>query len=231
MWKMTAPRPAAAGRPPRGSSKVAKPRLLENRRHRQALLALAAVALLGACGGGDSNPFGNPATIDNPPGAPGGKLSFVYFQKCINPIFLAALQNNTGGVVSTNSCAGAGCHDNSTGTGGAFRVVAAATDVDISDPANTPEVVRATEIYRNFYSSLGETLPGAPAQSRLLNKPLVRGVLHGGGLIFDSEDDINAKRIRYWISRPAPQGQDEFSTAGNSMFTPADPRTGSCNSE
>ena len=28
-----------------------------------------------------------------------------------------------------------------------------------------------------------------------------------------------------------PQGQDEFSIAANSMFTPADPRTGTCNTQ
>ena len=56
-------------------------------------------------------------------------------------------------------------------------------------------------------------------------------VLHGGGLIFSSEQDPNVKLIRYWISRPMPQGQDEFSSAAKSMFTPADPVTGSCNTE
>jgi hypothetical protein len=54
-------------------------------------------------------------------------------------------------------------------------------------------------------------------------------VLHGGGLIFESEDDDNARLLRYWISRPMPQGQDEFSTAAASMFTPPDPETGTCN--
>jgi hypothetical protein len=91
--------------------------------------------------------------------------------------------------------------------------------------------VRASDIYKNYYSSLGETVVGAPEQSRLLNKPLVRGVLHGGGLIFTSADDAAAKTIRYWINRPMPQGQDEFSSAASTMFTPADPVTGACNTE
>jgi hypothetical protein len=39
------------------------------------------------------------------------------------------------------------------------------------------------------------------------------------------------KLIEYWISHPAPQGQDEFSTATYAMFTPADPKTGSCNTQ
>jgi hypothetical protein len=89
--------------------------------------------------------------------------------------------------------------------------------------------VRATDMYKNYYSSLGESVVGAPDQSRLLNKPLVRNVLHGGGVIFASPDDVPAKVIQYWISRPMPVGQDEFSSAANTMFTPADPATGECN--
>ena len=72
---------------------------------------------------------------------------------------------------------------------------------------------------------------GSPDQSRLVNKPLVRGVLHGGGLIFGNPNDPEAKLIRYWINRPMPQGQDEFSVAANTMFTPADPATGACNTD
>ena len=55
--------------------------------------------------------------------------------------------------------------------------------------------------------------------------------LHGGGLIFLSESDPNVMLIRYWISRPMPQGQDEFSAAANAMFTPADPNVGTCNTQ
>ena len=49
--------------------------------------------------------------------------------------------------------------------------------------------------------------------------------------VFDNPQDANAKLIRYWISHPAPAGQDEFSAAGNSLFTPPDPNTGSCNTQ
>ncbi len=72
---------------------------------------------------------------------------------------------------------------------------------------------------------------GNPAQSRLLVKPLVLNVLHGGGLVFPSENDPNVKLIKYWISHPAPAGQDEFSPATYTMFTPADPKTGTCNTQ
>lgn len=197
------------------------------------LLAGGCIALgLAGCGGSDgSNPLGNPPTVQNPPGVGGQKLSFAYFQRCINPIFLAQLQISVNGVVSTNTCAGSGCHDDSTGTGGAFRVVASATALDVTASANTPEAIKASDMYKNFYSAQGMVLIGTPAQSRLLTKPRVQGVLHGGGLIFDDPDDPNVKLIEYWISHPAPEGQDEFATATYNMFTPADPNTGTCNTQ
>lgn len=197
----------------------------------RALVAGAAVIGLASCGGGGSNPLGNAPEVSNPGVTGGQKLSFAYFQKCINPILLTPLQINQGGVVSTNTCAGSGCHANATGTGGALRVEPGATAVDLADAANTADVIRATDMYKNFYSSQGATIVGSPTQSRLVTKPLLLGVLHGGGQIFANEQDANVKLIEYWISHPSPQGQDEFSTATYSMFTPADPQTGTCNTQ
>ena len=193
--------------------------------------AALGAALLSGCGGGGGNPLGNPPSVENPPATGGQKLSFVYFQKCINPIFLAQLQINQGGVVSTNTCASSGCHDNTTGTGGALRVVQSAQAVDLSNPANTPDVVRLTDMYKNFYSSQGSTVIGTPIQSRLLTKPLTLNVLHGGGVVFADQSDANAKLIAFWIGRPMPAGQDEFSSAADTMFTPANPSTGTCNTQ
>ncbi len=192
--------------------------------------AVAALLLtLAACGGG--NPLDNPPDVANPTTVSGQKLSFAYFQKCINPILLASLQINRGGALSTNTCASSGCHDSTTGTGGALRIVQAAQPVDLTDPANTPEVIRDSDMYKNFYSAQGSVVIGSPTQSRLLAKPLLLNVLHGGGLIFTSEEDSNARLIRYWITRPVPNAQDEFGSAGNGMFTPPDPATGVCNSQ
>jgi hypothetical protein len=200
------------------------------RRARAAALAALLAGVLAGCGG-DGSPLDNPPTIKNPTTAGGQKLSFAYFQKCIQPVFVAPLQINQNGAMSINTCAAAGCHDNATGTGGALRLVGSAQRVDMANPANTPDVIRATDMYRNFYSAQGEVVFGAPLSSRLLTKPLTLNVLHGGGLIFLSESDPNVMLIRYWISRPMPQGQDEFSSAANSMFTPADPVTGTCNTQ
>lgn len=198
--------------------------------HRRPLIAtLAATLLLAACGGG--NPLDNPPDVQNPPGTGGRKLSFAYFQRCIFPILLAELPINQNGHISVNTCAGGGCHDDVTGTGGALRVIRGATPLDVTDPANTADVIRASDMYKNFYSAQGATIPGEPLHSRLLAKPLLMNVLHGGGLIFEDMEDPNAKLIQYWIDHPAPRDQDEFSTANYGMFTPPDPNTGTCNTE
>ena len=195
------------------------------------LATACAAALLTACGGGGSDVLGNPPKVNNPEVIGGKALSFAYFQKCINPIFLALLPIQLGGTTSNNTCAGSGCHDNTTGTGGAFRVVTNAQPLDLSDPANTPAVIRASDMYKNFYSAQSSLVIGSASQSRLLTKPLLSGVLHGGGLIFLSDSDPNARLIKYWISRPVAQGQDEFSTASYTMFTPPDPKAGTCNTQ
>ena len=196
---------------------------------RRTTLSIALLGTLAACGG-SSNPLGNPPVVSNPQSTQGNQhLSFAYFEKCINPIFLAQLQSQ--GSATTNTCAGGGCHDTVTGTGGAFRLVAAAAALDVSDPANTPDVIRAADIYRNFYSAQGMVVVGDTSESRLVVKPLVQSVFHGGGQVFASESDPNIKLIKYWITHPAPLGQDEFSIATYTMFTPADPKTGTCNTQ
>ncbi len=191
--------------------------------------AVAATLSLASCGGG-SDVLGNPPSISNAAVVTGQSLSFAYFQRCINPIFLAQLPVQGGGA-ATNTCAGSGCHETRTGTGGALRLFPEAALVDLGNPANTPAVIRASDMYKNFYSAQAAVVIGSGTQSRLLAKPLLLGVLHGGGLIFLSANDPNAKLIQYWISRPVPQGQDEFSTANYSMFTPADPQNGACNTQ
>jgi hypothetical protein len=162
-------------------------------------------------------------------GASSQHLAFAYFQRCIDPIFTTPLQINLNGTVATNTCAGSGCHNNVSGTGGALRIIPGAQAVDVTNPSNTPDVIRATDMYKNFYSAQGEVIINDPGHSLLLNKPLLRNVLHGGGLVFPSVSDPHVLLIEYWITHPAPQGADEFSTATYSMFTPADPNAGACN--
>lgn len=186
-------------------------------------LFLLALTVLAACGGSGNNPIGNPPTVNNPGSTGGQKLSFAYFQRCINPIFFTQ--------IGSNQCGASGCHDSTNGTGGALRVSPNAQVIDVTNPANTPDVIRATTMYQNFYSAQGQVLLASPSQSRLLTKPLVQNVLHGGGQIFASTQDPNVRLIEYWITHPSPLGQDEFSTATYNMFTPADPNAGTCNTQ
>lgn len=182
--------------------------------------AVAAAAMLAACGGG------NPPDVQNTPGGGGQNLSFVYYQKCVNPALVKQLALPSGG---TGSCAASGCHDNVNGTGGAFRMRESATAVDLA--TTSTDEARLSEMYRNFFSAQGSSVVGSPSSSKMLTKPLVQGVLHGGGQIFVNANTPEAQLIAYWIGRPMPQGQDEFSDASDSMFTPPDPATGTCNTQ
>lgn len=187
---------------------------------------LVLATLVAGCGGG--SPLDNPADVANPPAEGSRKLSFAYFQRCVQPILEAQLPVTLNGVTTVNSCASSGCHDDTNGTGGALRLRGGAFTVDLAIAA---DLIRATDMYRNFYSSQGEVVFGKALASRLIAKPLVLNVLHGGGIVFDSVDDPNVRILRYWIEHPMPEGQDEFSAAGNSLFTPPDAATGTCNVE
>ena len=193
----------------------------------------AAFAVLGlaSCGGGD-NPLDNPSTLSNPTLTGNQRLAFAYFQRCVFPVFLAQLPIRfPNGTTSINTCAASGCHDNTNGTGGAFRVIGNAQPIDLTNPANTADIIKASDMYKNFYSAQGEVVFGSPLTSRILAKPMVNGVLHGGGQVFADAQDPNARLILYWVNNPAPSGQTEFSSATFGMFTPADPNTGACNTQ
>jgi hypothetical protein len=88
----------------------------------------------------------------------------------------------------------------------------------LTDPANTPAVVRASDMYRNFLSAEAEAIVGVDLQSLLINKPLLRNVLHGGGQIFADTTQPGAQRLIYWIDHPMPAGQDEFGAASSALF-------------
>jgi len=194
----------------------------------------AAVAVLGltSCGGGGSNPLDNPNTLQNPTLSGNQRLAFAYFQRCVFPVFLAQLPIRfANGTSAVNTCAASGCHDNTNGTGGAFRVIGNAQPIDLTNPANTADIIRASDMYKNFYSAQGEVVFGNPLGSRILAKPMVNGVLHGGGLVFENAQDANARLIQYWINNPSPGNRDEFNSATFGMFTPADPNTGACNTQ
>jgi hypothetical protein len=177
-------------------------------------MGLATALLLAGCGGG--GPLDNPPLVDNPVGSSGQKLSFAYFQKCINPILDPPIS-------SSSACASSGCHANATGTGGALRIIPDATEVTLT---GSTDQIRAADMYKNFLSTQGQTVLSDVDLSRLLTKPQVKNVLHGGGLIFESAEDPNLKQMKFWISHPQPQGRDEFSTVNDSILFSS---TGDCN--
>lgn len=174
----------------------------------------AAFAVLGlaSCGGGNDNPLDNPNTLSNPTLTGNQRLRFSYFQTCVFPVFLKPLPIRfANGTTTVNTCAASGCHDNANGTGGAFRVIPNAQPIDLANPANTADIIRASDMYKNFYSAQGEVVFGSALTSRLLAKPMVNGVLHGGGLVFETAADSDARLLQYWINNPSPSGSDEFS--------------------
>jgi len=199
---------------------------------RGTVAAAAAVLGLASCGGGGSNPLDNPSTLQNPTLTGNQRLAFAYFQRCVFPVLLAPLQIRfANGTTAINTCAASGCHDNTNGTGGAFRVIGNAQTIDLNNAANTADIIKASDMYKNFYSAQGEVVFGSPLTSRILAKPMVNGVLHGGGLVFENAQDANARIFMYWINNPAPTGASEFAISTYGMFTPADPMTGTCNTQ
>ena len=190
--------------------------------------AAAAAVLIAGCGG-SGNPLDNPQNVANPTGSVAGqKLSFAYFQYCIQPILVKDLPINIGGTISTNKCASSGCHDSVTGTGGSFRLVAGVTDVAVTGATEADkDALRTTGMYRNYYSARAAAVVGSVSQSNLLNKPRVLGVLHGGGLIFLDGTDPNLKLMEYWITHPMPKSGDEFSDSSG-MFTTGVPGPTAC---
>lgn len=215
--------------PPHARSGRARPITRSLARRLCALAAPALALSLAGCGGG--NPLGNSDDIDNSGVITGKKLSLAYYQRCIQPILEASLPSPDGGG-GVNECASSGCHDDRAGTGGALRVVPGAAAVSL-DGSVGADAIRSTDIYRNFYSAQGVTVPGSPTASRLLTKPLLLSVLHGGGLIFENLDNPNAKVFAYWISKPVPTTSDEFDTseAVQAMFEGKDITNGACKTE
>lgn len=177
---------------------------------RELTVVIAAAGLLAACGGG--GPLGNPDDVSNPAATEGRHLSFTYFQACVQPV----LSTPQAGPAGNNTCAAGGCHDSVTGTGGALRLDGAAAAVD---PALSPDQIRTSATYRNFFSAQGVTVIGNASASLLLAKPRLLNVLHGGGLILAADSEA-ARRIAFWITRPMPPGQDEFSSAGLALLGP-----------
>ncbi len=198
---------------------------------RRTTLSIALLGTLAACGG-SSNPLGNPPVVSNPQSTQGNQhLSFAYFQKCINPIFLAQLPDP--GNVDHQHLRRRWLSRHSDRHRRRFSFGAGARRRSTSrDPANTPDVIRATDIYKNFYSAQGDGRRRQHhAEPARRQAAACSASSTAAARSSRDENDPNIKLIKYWITHPAPLGQDEFSTATYTMFTPADPKTGTCNTQ
>jgi hypothetical protein len=149
---------------------------------------------------------GQPAdTVANPPGASGQKLSFLYFQRCVNPVLNTPLPVRIGGNTTTNTCAAGGCHDNVSGTGGALRLLGSAAPVDAS--ALPDARARQRHVQELLLIARGkrgrQSRPEPPAEQAAGAQHTARGRpgLRDGGR------PIAAQLIRYWINHPMPAGR------------------------
>jgi predicted small lipoprotein YifL len=186
-------------------------------------LASLVLALAGLSGCGGGNPLGNPPDVSNQPtDKTGQEISFVYYQRCIDPI-----HQTTG---SGSGCANSGCHIDNGGPGGTLRIQPNASSVTTPASMNDADkaLIRRTEgMYKNYFSSADKAVPGSPDSSSLLRKPLLL-VSHTGGQVFSSAGVPNATLMSYWISHPMPAGEDEFSSAADALFVLNDPINGAC---
>ena len=126
--------------------------------------------------------------VDNEPAAAtGGTLCVADFEQCVNPIFDAVITGRTGQA----TCAGSGCHEAGTGSGGAFKVFANAQP-------GSPEILS------NFFAAKGFANLDDPGKSKVLLEPLqgessISGT-HTGGDIFPDTADSCYQAVFQWAS-------------------------------
>lgn len=187
---MTGLRPQAAAAPEKGAGL---------RTLARSLLALAAVPLLAAC----------PEAGQQEAAATGKTLCVADFEMCVSPIFDAVIDGRTG----QTTCAAGGCHDQATGSGGAFKI--------FPHPA-----AGSTQMMANFFAAKAFANLDSPADSKILLEPLqgqssITGS-HTGGDIFPDSGDACYSTLLHWIS----QRVDEDTSASCGACTAPD--VGSC---
>ncbi|CAN5229610.1 hypothetical protein BH24PSE2_BH24PSE2_17820 [soil metagenome] len=142
-----------------------------------ALLSLGAALLLAGC----------PEPEQQEAAATGSTLCVADFEMCVNPIFDAVISGRTG----QTTCSASGCHDQASGSGGAFKIF----------PSAPPD---STQIMANFFAAKAFANLDDPAESKLLLEPLqgtssIAGT-HTGGDIFPDGGDACYAAIRDWIA-------------------------------
>lgn len=126
--------------------------------------------------------------VDNEPVAGSGQtLCLSDYEMCVNPIFDAVINSNTG----QTTCSASGCHDLNVGSGGAFKI----------NPLAAPA---SAEMLANFFSAKAFANLDNPGLSKLLLEPLqgsssITGT-HTGGDIFTTTADACYQAVHSWIS-------------------------------
>jgi hypothetical protein len=141
--------------------------------------------------------------------ASGQTLCVADYEMCINPIFDANLNSSTG----PTTCSASGCHDQSSGSGGAFKIFSNATP-------------GSTEMLANFFAAKAFANLDNSVQSKLLLEPL-RGIssitgTHTGGDILPDTGDACYVAMQSWISTRV----DDTDSSSCGFCTP--PSLGTC---
>ena len=188
-------------------------------------------AALGACGGGIEPASATPRGRE-PAATPGSQqLSFAYFQKCVYPIFLAQLQIQGQRELDQ--------HLRRLGLPRQRHRHRRRLSLDRQRAAARPRPTRPTRPTSSARATCTRT--STRRRARWCSARRRRAACSpsrwcstcctAAAGLRQRPSDPNAKLITYWITHPVPLGQDEFSSAANSMFTPADPNTGTCNTQ
>ena len=147
----------------------------------------AAVAVSGCRCGGGSNPLDNPADVAEPARTRRAR-------SCRSPTSRSA-STRSSWRSCRSTCNGAIVDQHlrrrraATTTPTAPAALCASWQrrrpIDLTDPANTPDVDPRQRHVQELLLGAGlEVVIGSPTQSRLLAKPMLLNVLHGGGLVF-----------------------------------------------
>ena len=159
-------------------------------------MAPAAALMLAAC----------PEAGQQEAAATGQTLCVSDFEMCVSPILDAVIDGRTG----QTTCSAGGCHDQASGSGGAFKIF----------PAPAPG---STQMMANFFAAKAFANLDDPAGSKILLEPLqgqssITGT-HTGGDIFPDTGDACYAALFNWIS--ARVDEDTSETCG--ACAPPDP--------
>ena len=151
------------------------------------------------------NPLDNPPTVSNPTAhRQTSSCPSPTSRSCINPIFLAQLPIHSA-TARLDQHLRRRRVATTTPTAPAARFVSCPTRSRSTspNPANTPDVIRASDMYKNFYSAQGDGGDRlADAEPRCSPSRWCNGVLHGGGLVFETAQRSRTRKLIAVLDQP-----------------------------